>query len=128
MEEELPVLKIAEIIDQYASHIHELNRKWWHDPVTGDFLHSRNVGEMIALIHSELSEALEGHRKGLMDSHIPDRQSLEVELADAIIRIFDLSAGLRLNIGQAIVEKLEYNKHREDHKTENRLKPGGKAY
>ena len=69
----------------------------------------RNVGEMIALIHSELSEALEGYRKGLQDDHLPQYSSLEVELADTIIRIMDMTHGLNLNVASALLDKLEYN-------------------
>jgi NTP pyrophosphatase (non-canonical NTP hydrolase) len=53
---------------------------------------------------------------------------IEVELADAIIRIFDLAAGLKLDLGGAYEEKMAYNAVRKDHKIEARLKPGGKAY
>ena len=82
----------------------------------------------IALCHSELSEALEGHRKGLQDDHLPHRPMPEVELADAAIRIFDLAAAMGYDLGGAIAEKLEYNASRKDHKKENRQKAGGKAY
>jgi NTP pyrophosphatase (non-canonical NTP hydrolase) len=82
----------------------------------------------IALCHSELSEALEGHRETKMDDHLPHRQMMEVELADALIRIFDLAGSMEQDVGGAIKEKLEYNRQRDDHKVENRNKPGGKAY
>lgn len=98
---------------------------WYTDITTGERL-NRNIGEMMALIHSEVSEALEGHRKDLMDDHLPHRKSIEVELADAVIRIADLSGYLELDLGGAIAEKFAYNQRREDHKLENRMKPGGK--
>jgi len=79
------------------------------------------------LQHSELSEATEGYRKGLMDDHLPYRPMIEVELADAVIRILDLSGWLGLDIGGAIMEKLAYNQQRADHKEENRDKAGGKV-
>lgn len=103
---------------------------WWHDLRTGDPIIGRPhcVGEKLALVHSEVSEALEGHRKGLMDDKLPHRQMIEVELADAVIRIMDLAGAMDLDIGGAIAEKLAYNAQRADHKPENRAKAGGKAY
>lgn len=88
----------------------------------------RETGTMIALMHSELSEALEGARKDLMDDHLTDRKMLEVELADTVIRIMDFCGLHNLDIGGAIVDKLSYNSKREDHKLENRAKKGGKAF
>lgn len=69
----------------------------------------RNKGEMIALMHSELSEALEGLRKNLMDDHLPHRTMLETELADTVIRILDFGGGFNLDIGGAVIEKMRYN-------------------
>lgn len=80
------------------------------------------------LIVSEIAEAMEGHRKGLMDDKLPHRKMIEVELADAVIRICDLCGALGLDLQGAIEEKLAYNKERPDHKIENRLKPGGKSF
>lgn len=114
-------------INNLARHIHRLNEKWWQDPITKNRI-ERNVGELIALVHSEMSEALEAHRKNLMDDKLPHRKGIEVELADAVIRIFDMAAGLGLNLGDALVEKLEYNRTRVDHTHAARLAPGGKAY
>ena len=86
------------------------------------------VSQKLCLTHSEVSEAMEGHRKGLMDDKLPHRAMIEVELADAIIRIADLAGALHLDLGSAVQEKLEFNRHRPDHKLENRMKEGGKAY
>lgn len=68
--------------------------------------------QMLALIHSEISEALEADRKDLMDDKLTHRSGLEVELADALIRILDMSGGLGLDIEGAVKEKLEFNKSR----------------
>lgn len=98
---------------------------WWTDLETGGPL-ARNNGEMIALMHSELSEALEGLRKNKMDDHLPHRLNVEVEMADVLIRVFDFCGGLGLDVGGAMAEKLVYNQQREDHKIENRKKEDGK--
>jgi len=84
------------------------------------------IAAKLALMHSELSEALEGMRKDLMDDHLPSREMIEVEFADAIIRILDTAGYLGLDVGGAISEKLAYNANRADHKRENREKEGGK--
>lgn len=76
----------------------------------------RNDAEMIALMHSELSEALEVLRKtgGPIESDaIPGFSELEEELADVIIRIMDFAQGRGLNVAGAIVAKSRYNARRE---------------
>lgn len=108
-----------------ACHSRAYNAGWWHDLTTGQPL-NRNVPEMLCLIHSEISEALEGYRKDQMDDKLPHRKMIEVELADAAIRIFDLAGGLGLDIGGAMAEKMEFNANRKDHKIENRKAEGGK--
>lgn len=114
-------------LDDLQAHIHDLNKNWWMDINTLE-PKERNVGELLCLVHSEISEAMEGHRKGLMDDKLPHRSMFEVELADALIRIFDIGAGLKLDLAGALFEKLEYNHHRADHKIENRKLAGGKKY
>jgi hypothetical protein len=107
--------------------IHESCRAagWYSDLETGAPI-KRNFGEVIALMHSELSEALEGWRKNLMDDHLPTRKMTEVELADTIIRILDTAQAEGLDIAGAMQEKFEYNQTREDHQIENRRKKNGK--
>lgn len=103
---------------------------WWHDPKTNEeFLDTVHViATKLCLIHSEISEAMEGYRKNKKDDHLPNRPMVEVELADAVIRIMDLAGRLSLDLAGAILEKLEYNSKRPDHKPENRAKAGGKAF
>lgn len=98
---------------------------WWSDLQTGE-RKERNVGELLCLVHSEISEGLEGYRKNLKDNHLTSRPMLEVEMADAVIRILDLCGGLGLDLGGALVDKLAYNAERLDHKREARLLDDGK--
>lgn len=117
------------ILNQFSHQIFEMNvlMGWYSDPKTGERI-QRNIPEMICLIHSELSEGLEGYRKNLPDDHLPHRLMLEVELADALIRIFDLAGYLQLDLSGAFIDKILYNANRADHKLENRALDNGKKF
>lgn len=127
----------ANILDDLSELIYESNVKagWWTgtapagDPrcPDGPHFHKWAIPTKLALVHSEISEALEGYRKNSMDDHLPHRKMIEVELADALIRIFDIAGALNLSIGEALVEKYNYNQTRADHKPEARSAPGGKS-
>lgn len=112
----------VDTINRMVNKLHQQSKD------AGWYVKPREDGTFIALIHSEISEALEGVRKSLIDDHLPHRSMLEVELADAVIRIFDYAGFKGLDLGGAIAEKNEYNKNREDHKLENRNREGGKAF
>lgn len=111
---------------QCLSHRTALEAGWYKNPKTGELV-DRNFGEVIALMHSELSEALEADRKDLMDDKLPHRKGIEVEFADCIIRILDTAAALGLDVAGALIEKNRYNQQRADHKLEIRA-AGGKKY
>jgi NTP pyrophosphatase (non-canonical NTP hydrolase) len=94
-------------IDKIAMEVHEIahQKGWWEE--------SRNDGELIALMHSELSEALEGLRHGNPKSeHIPDFSSAEEEFADLIIRAMDMCIARGYRLGLAMSAKIEFNKTR----------------
>lgn len=177
---------------ELQNKIHQQNVEmgWWDNP--------RPFSTFVCLFHSELSEAMEGDRKGLMDDHLPQYEMFWVELGDFVIRCLDylgsvnfsqeqwddaisthnnyghwrslchsrtdLIANLHhcissefeivdehncspwlfisnsvllsysyaienyIDLNEIIIEKVEYNKHRADHKRENREKDGGKKY
>lgn len=116
-------------LNELSAEIHADNVKagWWSDLKTGE-RKERNIGELLCLVHSEISEAMEGARKNLKDDKLPHRPMIEVELADAFIRIFDIAGAYGLDLGGAIAEKRAYNANRADHKKENRLKDDGKKF
>lgn len=121
-------------INALVEYIHNNNigAGWWLDPDFGDLkegpISKYAASTKLALVHSELSEALEGLRKDTFDDHLPHRKAVEVELADAVIRIFDLAGALDLDLGGAFIEKDAYNAKRADHKPENRNAEGGKKF
>ena len=82
----------------------------------------------LMLVVTELAEAMEGLRKGLQDDKLPHRKMAEVELADALIRIFDRAGVLGYDLGGAVVEKDAFNSVRPDHKPEARAASNGKAF
>lgn len=82
----------------------------------------------LCLVHSEVSEMMEGLRKGQPDDHLPGRTMEEVEGADVLIRIFDYAGFRGLDLAGATYQKGEYNLHRPDHKIAEREGEEGKKF
>jgi NTP pyrophosphatase (non-canonical NTP hydrolase) len=123
-------INTAASILQYECHQAAKSAGWWVDPLSGASITGNPYcfSSKLCLVHSEISEAMEGDRKDLMDDKLPHRKMREVELADAVIRIFDLAGAYGMDLGEAIAEKMAYNQSREDHKIANRAQSGGKSY
>lgn len=163
---------------ELQNKIHEQSKSlgWWDEP--------RPFSTFVCLFHSELSEAMKGDRKNLMDDHLPQYPMFQVELADFVIHCLDWLGGKEnpnfdysvtsaegcdscdllaslhslvslsyderelavdhlvdathvafnfsyennFDLHQIILEKVEYNKTRADHKRENRALENGKKY
>lgn len=106
----------VDAFNQVANGVHQTAKEkgWWDG--------ERNNGEIIALMHSELSEALEALRHGNPpDDKIPDFSGAEAELADVVIRIMDMAPARGWRIAEAIMAKIAYNETRSH-------KHGGKTF
>jgi len=83
---------------------------WWDD--------ERSFGDMIALLHTEPSEALEEYRNGhgytetYYRHHDDKPEGIPSELADTIIRVLDIAGHLDIDIGKALAEKMIFNSKR----------------
>lgn len=98
---------LAYSINELSKECYEISKsKGFHEQ-------ERNFGECVALMHSELSEALESHRHGdPKDEKCPDFTNTEIEFADCMIRIMDFCSVKGYRLGEAIRAKMEYNKTR----------------
>lgn len=102
---------------------------WWHSEEGVHLTTVPYYNELkIAQIHGEVSEMLEGIRKGNMDTHCPEFTNEAIEAADIFIRHLDYCGARGIDLGAAVVAKMRYNVSRADHTPEARKAPGGKRY
>jgi len=100
--------------EQTIDSLQKLIRESYSNAVEHGFHNDEfNFGEKIALIHAELSEALEAKRENSQSTgKIGNFDHITEELADACIRIFDLAERMGLPLAPAIIAKQKYNRSR----------------
>lgn len=89
-------------LDAMSDKVHASNvdAGWWTDLHTGESLKGkRNLGELLCLVHSEVSEGFDGFLHDAADDKLTHRPMFEVELADVLIRVFDIVGGFGLALG-----------------------------
>ncbi|WP_235886062.1 nucleoside triphosphate pyrophosphohydrolase family protein [Paenibacillus cymbidii] len=114
---EQPIKSINQFVDE--AHKNAVDKGWHDEP--------RSFGDVIALIHSEASEALEDYRNGHAFTEVwyerngavyvasqqpePDMKPCGIpsELADIVIRVFDACGKYGVDLDTAIHEKMAYN-------------------
>ena len=90
-------------------YLRSYNAGWWDDLDRNELTNKLLRATKIGLIHSEVSEMLEGLRKGNQDDHLPHRTMEEVECVDILIRVFDYAGHRGFDLDTIIKEKLNYN-------------------
>jgi len=101
---------------QAEIHALAVEKGWWSDPDSGEPVDPvRRIPEALCLVHAEVSEALEEYRRGRLEPWTGEGgkpEGFSVELADAVIRILDLSDALGIDLEAEIERKHAYNQTR----------------
>ena len=109
-------MTITELLKE--SHKTAISKGWWDLPIKKGEVQDRNFGELLALCHSEISEALEEYRKGkkldeiYYDKETGKPEGIAVEFADLFIRIADICEAYGIPLEEALEYKMEYNRGR----------------
>lgn len=98
---------ISELVEK--AYQNSKNHGFWEE--------EKNFGEVIALMHTELSEAFEEYREGknINETYYEEDGKpcgIPSELADVVIRIFDFCGGVDIDLEKIILEKMKYNESR----------------
>ena len=99
--------QLMDVLPRVQKYVHDIakSKGWWDTPPED--------GTVVALMHAELSEALEAMRHGWPQSEVvPEVDPVTEELADVVIRILDFAGRKELPLAEAIVSKIEYNRTR----------------
>lgn len=123
-EDVIKTLGGGSVQDNFVIEWEKKEREAYEIAADHGFHHSKNnFGERVALIHSELSEALDYYRKGedIPSDHISEFTGVEEEFADVLIRIMDTAAEFGLDVGNAVIAKMKFNESRP-------FKNGGKKF
>lgn len=98
-------------LNDYRDACHEIARqKGWYSEA-GD----RNIGEQLMLVVTEVAEAMEDLRVGKMEMTLSESgkpEGFPVEIADVMIRLFDLAGYLKIDLEEAVRTKMAYNETR----------------
>lgn len=113
--------RVQPVLAELQAELHALAcaKGWWDLQVdhsaSSDGLRARSTVESLALITCEVAEAIECVRDGQLETTVREDGKIEglgSEIADVVVRCFDLAGHLNLDLGELILRKHEYNKGR----------------
>lgn len=90
--------------------------------------HEMSTENQLLMIVRHIANAMEGNRKNSNHDIWPERKRFDIGLVMALRDVYKVADQFAWNLAEIIDAKRDFNAHREDHKVENRLKEGGKAY